>query len=353
MSVKVLHVVIFILMNGLISSLPLEAETRHHRTADSCKECPAGQFMKSCNSCLPCAANTFINKANNEHSCLDCFMDCRAELHLQLVSPCTKTADVVCKCIEGYVCERMDEYTGQCKRCKLQPPVHTTSQPPAQTSSLTTAQTTFYAPEQVTSPPSTWTPGELFSTAVPLNNMQQEKMLQYFILVLVLSIVFSIIVCFFYKRRKIDCLKKRLKKCSVRSQKMDSQDICSDLNQSNKQLHCQETHTQTHGTTKTDCPTLQPESREQNLPASGNLGPLHIYGAGTVFVSLLNQFGLNGGDKDEEDLRQQPLNNSEINSPPSPTIPLSKEEGNRDINYISFPFQEQGKECHMSKEEGL
>lgn len=72
-----------------------------------------------------------------------------------------------------------------------------------------------------------------------------------------------------------------------------------------------------------------------------------------MFVSLLNQFGLNGGDKDEEDLRQQPLDNSEINSPPSPTIPLSKEEGNRDISYISFPFQEQGKECHMSKEEGL
>lgn len=55
---------------------------------------------------------------------------------------------------------------------------------------------------------------------------------------------------------------------------MDSRDICSDLNQPNKQLHCQETHTQTHGTTKTDCPTLQPESREQNLPASGNLGML-------------------------------------------------------------------------------
>lgn len=87
-----------------------------------------------------------------------------------------------------------------------------------------------------------------------------------------------------------------------------------------------------------------------NLPLSG---PLHIYGAGTVFVSLLNQFRLTGGDKDEEDLRKQPLNNSEMHGPPSPTVPLSKEEGNRDINYISFPFQEQGKECHMSKEEGL
>lgn len=69
-------------------------------------------------------------------------------------------------------------------------------------------------------------------------------------------------------------------------------------------------------------------------------------------MSLLNQFGLNGGDKDEEDHRQQPLNDSQMHSPPSPTIPLSTEERDREIN-ISFPSQEQGKECHMSKEEGL
>ncbi|KAK3572095.1 hypothetical protein QTP86_022326 [Hemibagrus guttatus] len=329
-----------------------EAKNRYRREANSCTECPPGRFMSACNKCMPCPENTFINKTNKEHSCIDCFMDCRAELHLQVVSPCSKVADVVCKCMKGYYCEKKDEYTGQCKKCKPQPPEPTTSQPPAQTSSHTITQPNSYGSKQTTSHPSTWTISVLLSTAVR-QNMSQGPNMHLIILVLVLSFVFGMLFFFFYKRRKIDCLKKRLKQCSVRNQKEDSRAMSSDINQPDKQLHCQETHTDTPSTTKTDCPTLQPGSREQTLPASGNLGPLHIYGAGTVFVSLLNQFGLNGGDKDEEDLRKQPLNNSEMHGPPSPMIPLSKEEGNRDINYISFPFQEQGKECHMSKEEGL
>ncbi|MCI4374481.1 hypothetical protein PGIGA_G00006670 [Pangasianodon gigas] len=354
MSVKVLHVVIFILMSDLTSSLPLEAETRHRRAADSCKECPAGTYMQehACTVCLPCPDNTFTNKTNKEFSCLPCFMDCRAELHLQVVSPCSKVADVVCQCMKGFNCIKTDRYTGQCTKCKQQPPVQTTSHSPAQTFSHTVAQTASYAPEQITSHPPAWT------SSTPVSTVLQTKgargtMLQLYILFIVLCILFSIITFYFYKRRKIDCLKKRLKQCSVRKQKEDSNAISSEINKPIKQLHAQETHTQTPSTTNTDCPTPQPASREQPLPASGNLGPLHIYGAGTVFVSLLNQFGLNGGDKDEEDLRQQPLNNSEMHSPPSPTIPLSKEERNRDISYISFPSQEQGKECHMSKEEGL
>ncbi|KAI5618175.1 intermediate filament family orphan 1 isoform X3 [Silurus asotus] len=147
----------------------------------------------------------------------------------------------------------------------------------------------------------------------------------------------------------MDCV-AGLKQCSLRKQKEEITAISSEINKPITPLHAQGTHTQTPSSTSTDDSTPQPASREQPPSGSGNLGPLYIYGASTVFVSLLNQFGLNGGDKDEEDLRQQPLNNSEMHSPPSPTIPLSKEERNRDI---SFPSQEQGKECHMSKEEGL
>ncbi|XP_053486025.1 tumor necrosis factor receptor superfamily member 3 [Ictalurus furcatus] len=353
MSVKVLHVVIcLILMSGLTSSLPLEAETRHRRAADVCTECPAGMYVSSC-KCITCPENTFTNKTNREYSCLPCFMDCRAELHMQVVSPCSKVADVVCECVKGFVCSKIDVYTNQCVRCKQQPVVKTTSQPTTQTFPRTVAQTTSYAPEQTTLLPLAWTTSMNICTAQPVHDKPQGPMLQICILFLVLFILFSIITFYFYKRRKIDCLKKRLKQCSVRKQKEDSKAISSEINKPIKQLHAQEIHTQTPSTTNTDFPTPQPDSRQQPLPASGNLGPLHIYGAGTVFVSLLNQFGLNGGDKDEEDHREQPLNNNEMHSPPSPTIPLSKEEKNRDISFISFPSQEQGKECHMSKEEGL
>ncbi|KAM9489266.1 uncharacterized protein Hap1MRO34_005989 [Clarias gariepinus] len=341
---KLLCVVTFILMNALTSSLPLEAETRHRRAA-SCKECPAGTYMPSCNNCVRCSKDTFTDKTNKEKSCFDCFMDCRTELHLQVVSPCSSVADVVCKCVKGTVCVRTDRFTGQCLECMQQhtppPPVETTSQPPTQTLSHTVAQTTSYVshtPEQST----------LYTPA-----LSTSTMLQLFLLVFALFILFSITTFCFYKRRKIDCLKKGLKHCSVRNQKEENKAMSSEINKPNNKLHSQDPHAQTTSTTETDCPNPQPASRDQPPPASGNLGPLHIYGAGTVFVSLLNQFGLNGGDKDEDDLRQQPLNNSEMHCPQSPTIPLSKEEKNKDISYISFPFQEQGKECHMSKEEGL
>ncbi|XP_060777971.1 tumor necrosis factor receptor superfamily member 14 isoform X2 [Neoarius graeffei] len=343
MSVKVLHVVIFILMSGPISSLPLETETRRRRSADVCTDCPAGTFMSQCNKCETCPNETFTNKPNKERSCLDCFKDCLTELHLQVVSPCSTVADVVCECMKGYVCNKTDRYTGQCVRC--------TRQPPSQTYCTTIAQTPSYAPEQTTSPPPPWTTHTSVSPQPFEGNLDSQ--MQLLIVVFALCIFCGIITCCCCKQRKIDCLKKRLKQCSVRQQKEVNKAISSEINKPIPQLCAQDTHIQTPSTANADCPTPEPGSREQPLPASGNLGPLHIYGAGTVFVSLLNQFGLNRGDKDEDDLRQQPLNSSEMHSPPSPTIPLSKEERNRDTSLISYPSQEQGKECHMSKEEGL
>ncbi|KAF7708582.1 tumor necrosis factor receptor superfamily member 3 isoform X2 [Silurus meridionalis] len=349
MSMKVLHFAISMLMSGLTSGLPLEVEIRHRRDADSCRECPAGMYQSSCDECAECPENTFTNKTNTEYSCLDCYMDCVAELHLQVVSPCTKNADVVCECMKGFVCLRRNLYTGQCIKCKQQQPAQTISQPPAKTFSHTISPTPSYAPEQTTLHPSTWITGLPFFTTSTLYEKSKGTMLLLSVVFSVLFIVFCFITFYFYKR-KIGCVKKRLKQCSLRKQKEEITAISSEINKPITPLHAQGTHTQTPSSTNTDDSTPQPASREQPPSGSGNLGPLYIYGASTVFVSLLNQFGLNGGDKDEEDLRQQPLNNSEMHSPPSPTIPLSKEERNRDI---SFPSQEQGKECHMSKEEGL
>lgn len=54
----------------------------------------------------------------------------------------------------------------------------------------------------------------------------------------------------------------------------DNKGISSEIHKPIKQLHAQETHTQSPCTTNTDCPTSQAASREQPLPASGNLGRL-------------------------------------------------------------------------------
>lgn len=61
----------------------------------------------------------------------------------------------------------------------------------------------------------------------------------------------------------------------------DRKAISSEIDKPIKQLHAQETYTQTPSNTNTDYPTPQAASREQPLPASGNLGklfaPCHIF----------------------------------------------------------------------------
>lgn len=83
------------------------------------------------------------------------------------------------------------------------------------------------------------------------------------------------------------------------------------------------------------------------------IGPFHIYGPQTVFVSLLNKFEWDGGEKKASELQQEPLNNSNVPHPQSPPVHLSQEEKNQEQDFIFFPSQEQGKECHISKEEVL
>ncbi|XP_076137026.1 uncharacterized protein LOC143119416 [Alosa pseudoharengus] len=111
-----------------------------------------------------------------------------------------------------------------------------------------------------------------------------------------------------------------------------------------------------------------PSAIYSNSPAlsqPGALGPFYINHPSTVFVSLLNQFGLGGaegggggggggGREKERDCAEydNPMpEGGETHSPPSP-IPLSTEEMSREEE-TSVPSQEQGKESHMSKEEEL
>ncbi|XP_062848400.1 uncharacterized protein si:dkey-260g12.1 [Trichomycterus rosablanca] len=145
-----------------------------------------------------------------------------------------------------------------------------------------------------------------------------------------------------------------VKQCSVMNQKEGTSTGPSEIHEPISHLPWDKVQPAPTSTSPSSgCTTNQPVQTEQAQQATGNLGPLHIYGAGTVFVSLMNQFGLNGDEKDEEEPREKHLNQTELHSPTWSTCPLSTEERNRDSGYISFPSQEQGKECHISKEEGL
>ncbi|XP_026862539.2 uncharacterized protein si:dkey-260g12.1 isoform X2 [Electrophorus electricus] len=307
--------VMVILMGGLISGLPLKGD-------NECKQCPPGKYMLRCNECSECPEDSFTSKNNRERSCHSCFRDCRPELNRKVVTACTNVSDVVCDCMTGFVCHGKSHYSGQCLKCE--PKTNSTTHPPSH-------------------PPST--------SAIP---KPHGMSVLWVIAVVLLSTLLTITITFlFCRRRKKECLKQLVKRCSLGNPKEDHNTTSSEINKTIKEIHTQEMNSPTFNSSRSDCPTHHISSTEQPLPPAGNLGPLHIYGAGTVFVSLLNQFGQNGGDKEEDDLGQQALDLSEMHCPTSPPLPLSKEERSMDGDYVSFPSQEQGKECHVSKEEGL
>ncbi|XP_076844574.1 uncharacterized protein LOC143489427 isoform X2 [Brachyhypopomus gauderio] len=302
---------VMVLLVGVLSS-------GLHREADGARECslwcPAGQYVHSDCKCSNCSHGSYTKNKNRERECHSCFRDCKPELHMQEEKPCTTVSDVVCRCMTGFFCPFNDSVSNQCIRC-LHAPANSSTNSPSTTS------------------PTPQPPGR--STTVVL------------LFVILVSIIITPLFC---RRRKKECIKQLVKRCSLGNQKEDH-DTTSSV--------CKETKTQefmtanTFNSSRSDSSAHHTSSPEQPPPPAGNLGPLHIYGAGTVFVSLLNQFGQNEGEKDEEDPGQPVVDMREVHCPRSPPLPLSKEERNRDECYVSFPSQEQGKECHMSKEEGL
>lgn len=94
-----------------------------------------------------------------------------------------------------------------------------------------------------------------------------------------------------------------------------------------------------------------------------SVGPVHFHNPGTVIFSLLSQFTgqvgptVEGGEtsergkceEEEEEERDCPV----FHPTSSPTIHFSEEERSSETDSIFFPSQEQGKDCHVSKEEVL
>lgn len=96
-----------------------------------------------------------------------------------------------------------------------------------------------------------------------------------------------------------------------------------------------------------------------------SVGPVHFHNQGTVIFSLLSHFTGQVGptveaereaaetgkyEVEEEDERDCPV----FHPTPSPSVHLSEEEErSSESDSVFFPCQEQGKDCHVSKEEVL
>ncbi|KAF4103475.1 tumor necrosis factor receptor superfamily member 5 isoform X2 [Onychostoma macrolepis] len=333
MLVTVLSVAMVMLTGHLMNGLPMDGKMRNLRALSE-ELCEAGYF-KSGDKCVQCKSGFYTSEKNREESCHRCFQNCKPGLNMEVEKNCTSTSDVVCRCREGYFC-LTDPHTHRCDSCipvSITIPSSTSADVPSSTSSTTT------------------------STEIA-EIKQDDGSIVVWILCGLSSVMLSIIILMLFlrlcRKKEKECFKNFVRQCSLGNMEVDSE-TTPPTSQPDEQPHAQEmlSHGSTPTNHNTDCSFHQPISSEQAVPPAGNLGPLHIYGPQTVFVSLLNQFGWDGGEKKAHELQEESVNNINEPYPQSPPVHLSEEERSSENDFMSFPSQEQGKECHISKEEVL
>lgn len=336
MRTTVLSVALVMLTGHLIYGLPMHnGKVRNGREAsNNCSDsCPAGFYKDDC-KCHQCD-HDFFNNRENEDSCTRCFQRCTHEFKMEKVKECTTTSDVECRCQRGYTCASKDQYTGQCESCVP----NITPDPTPLPQSYTSTDISSKVPSSTLS----------FNgfTDSPMDYKDYLLWTLFGLISSILSIIILTLILRFCSKKEKECLKHIVRQCSLGA------DVDSEVtppSQPDEQPHTHEMLSDVCSPTNhnTD-PFHQPVSQEQAVPPAGNLGPLHIYGPQTVFVSLLNHFA--GEQKAHE--QGESLNSSSMSYPQSPPVHLSEEERSGEDDFIFFPSQEQGKECHISKEEVL
>ncbi|KAL2084781.1 hypothetical protein ACEWY4_020299 [Coilia grayii] len=337
---------------------------------EDCKICEPGSFLQSCKICAACPSGSYTSRRNRERQCHPCSKDCTAEFNLEEVEACSTKADVACRCKAGYSCTSTDSLTKRCLRCEKDSTAEVTAVTAVnviRTTKMSPQNRAHFAPtrfRQQTAGKATHS-----STDAPVQTGNGEGPAvagasPQWLVVLVVGIgLFALLVVLALYGGCGDalCLRKFMKKRFPSSDKGSMKEVTPRGPMA--AVHSKESH-----------PDSLPAASHDQTPASslpGTLGPLYIQQPSAVFVSLLNQFGFGGGEGgggaggggggggcDEESQQAEhggpkPEGGDEGGgpSPPSP-LPLSTEERSRDED-ICIPFQEQGKESHMSKEEEL
>ncbi|XP_038567069.1 tumor necrosis factor receptor superfamily member 5 isoform X4 [Micropterus salmoides] len=313
-----------------------------------CQMCPAGEYEKSCNECERCPAGTYTTDWNRENDCHRCYGDCRPDLHLKVSQNCTSKSDVKCICEAGYRCTATVPYTTNCRDCaKIQET--TTTEVAAVTSDKGkhTASSTSSGQSSSSSKPCTFP--ECGPRSVPKSttgpHLETDKTRSQLAAILcpVVAMGCMALVILFFVRRPGDesCFKQAIAKLRNKG----GRDASHKLKESTHQFSIDSSSAK----------------QQSSSVSAANLGPVHVHNPGTVIFSLLSQFtGQVGptieggkmaqrGNSEEEDERDCPV----FHPTSSPSIHLSEEERSGEIDSIFFPSQEQGKDCHVSKEEAL
>lgn len=319
--------------------------------------CPAGEYQKSCTECEPCSAGRYTTAPNCEDSCHKCFRDCTRDYHLKVIENCTRTSDLKCVCEDGFECVEKVPHSDNCRSC-VKIPVKTTTvaaavlpvedkQTPSSASSASSAPSASSRHSSTSAGPCLFPKCGPQPVTLPRNGTNREESyssLRAAILCPVVAmgcVAFVILICF---RRTGD-------------ETYFKHGIAKLCNKGGRDA----SHKSKESTHQFPTDSFSAKQQPSSLSAA-NLGPVHVHNPGTVIFSLLSQFTGQVGptieaenrtaeraSSEEEDDRACPV----YHPTSSPSIHLSEEERSGDVDSFFFPSQEQGKDCHVSKEEAL
>ncbi|CAJ1062499.1 tumor necrosis factor receptor superfamily member 5 isoform X1 [Xyrichtys novacula] len=341
---------IFLMLSALLVSISLQAELpRYYEIGGrKCQLCPAGEFQKSCKECAPCPAGSYTAEWNREDRCHRCYGDCRPDYNLKVVQNCTSTSDLKCICEAGYTCNEKVSYSTNCKYCvKIKETTWTeaaaiistrdkhTPSPASSGHSSTPAKSCRF--------PNCGSPAVTHQGNG--TRLQTDKTNSHLAAILcpvvIMGFVIFVILLFDCRHRDESCFKKAMSKLYNEGGR----------NASHKPKEL--THQFPRG-------SFSAKQQLSSLSAA-NLGPVHVHNPGTVIFSLLNQFTGQVGPtvegvktvgrkcSQEEDARDSPV----FHPTSCSSIHLSEEERSVEMDSMFLPSQEQGKDCHVSKEEVL
>ncbi|XP_076010763.1 uncharacterized protein LOC143003889 [Genypterus blacodes] len=341
-----LFVAVLVLSVQLVTSSPPAEKIEYYTVGDrTCRMCPPGHHQKfrSCMECEACPAGSYSRVLNKDVSCHSCFRDCRPRNHLKVVQNCTPTSDLKCNCEVGYSCSNFVPHSENCRQCTK---IQTTTEAPA-----VIAGKDEHTPAAITHssalPPLCQFPkcaSQLDARKGNDTDVKPDKTSNHLIavlcsLVVIASISLVILTCVRCAGEKT-CFKLALIKLR---------------NEGSRDASSYKRKESTHQTTRDSAGAKQQTS---SLSAA-NLGSVHVHNPGTVIFSLLSQFTGQVGptreetrervnyEEGEEEERSCPV----FHPTPSPSAHLSEEERSAEMGQVFFPSQEQGKDCHMSKEE--
>ncbi len=107
MDIKLLNIIVFFLQR-------IDGYTGHFETIDKdgqtleCEKCPMGTHLGvKCTTsmrtiCHPCQEGTYTNQPTQANKCARCSAGCYDDIHAEVISNCTATRDLHCKCRTGY-----------------------------------------------------------------------------------------------------------------------------------------------------------------------------------------------------------------------------------------------------------